>query len=749
MKQILQSYRTGEIWLAEVPAPAVGPGLVVARTACSVLSAGTERTMLALARSSLLDKARRRPDLVRQVLRTLRREGFRSTVDKVRSRLDAPVSLGYSAAGRVLEAGRRVSGFRPGDRVALAGVGYATHAEFNAAPARLCVPVPAEVSDADAAFATLGAIALQGVRQAQPLIGERVAVVGLGLIGLLTVQILKANGCGVLGVDPDEERAARARALGADAAVSADAGAACDAFTGGRGADAVLITAAASSDGPLALAAEMSRRKGRVVAVGLVGLRVPRDPFYRKELDLRLSMSYGPGRYDPDYEEGGRDYPFAYVRFTEQRNMESFLYLVAQGRVTPSALVTHHIPFDDALEAYALLDLGRPRRGSDTGRPLGILLEYRPDVPPHRTVECSAVRPPAASGETLGVGLVGAGRFAVGVLVPRLAAAGVRFTGVCTRTGATAQRVAERFDARFATTEPARLFDDEGTDAVIIAARPAAHAALAAVALRAGKHVFVEKPLALAETDLQAVERALRDAGEAGRVPCLMVGFNRRFSPHARAVRAVFRERRAPMAIVYRVNAGPAPTDGWRRDPDEGGGRLIGEGCHFVDFCGAVIDNRPIMVSAFTLDGDGGAGPAADSVMLNIRYADGSLAAVHYLGGGHAGLPKERCELFADGRSAVIDDFRTTTFHGGGRRVRGAQAKGFAEELRAFLDVCRHGGPWPIPWASLVSAHRVCFAALRSLETGATVAVDPAEGRARDLVVALGVPSPHPRRRER
>ena len=736
MRQVVCSRRTGEVRLADVPAPACPPGGVLVRTRCSVVSPGTERQVLTLARKSLLGKAAARPDLVRQVLGKVRTEGVASTLEKVRGALDEAVALGYSAAGDVVEAGGGADGLRPGDRVAVAGAGHATHAEFNAVPRNLCAKLPPAVSHADGAFATVGAIALQGVRQAEPRIGERVAVIGLGLIGLLTAQILKANGCAVLGVDPDAERAAMARRLGADAAVAEGAGAACDAFTGGRGADAVIITAATPSNEPVESAAAMARKRGRVVAVGLVGLHVPREPFYRKELDLRLSTSTGPGRYDPVYEEEGRDYPFAHVRFTEQRNMESFLYLVEQRRVTPAALVTHRLAFGDALDAYALIDGRLPAASPLPRRHLGILLEYPHDAPPDRTVrlgaradEGAADRAEAAGGGDLRVGVFGAGRFARGVLLPHLAGQpGVRLAGVCTRTGRGARDAAGRFGCAVATSDPARLLDDPDIDAVLVATRHASHAELAAAALRAGKHVFVEKPLCLSEAELDEVERALDDARADGREPCLTVGFNRRFSPHARAVRAAFAEREengAPMVVTYRVNAGAAPAGSWLADPREGG-RLVGEGCHFVDFCSALIGADPLDVTASGIPPSGDGGTAGDTVVVTVRYAGGSLATIQYVTVGHPDLPKERCEVSAGGRTAVVDDFRVTRFHGGGRNVRGRQAKGFAETLRAFVDVCRDGGPWPIPWRSLAATHRVCFAAGRSLRTGRPVAVGPA-----------------------
>ena len=724
MKQVLQSRRRGELSLAEVPAPACGAGGVVVGTRCSVISAGTERMLLELGKKGLLGKARARPDLVKKVVDTVRTRGLRATAEQVFARLDELVPLGYSASGDVVEADGDASGLQPGDRVAIAGAGYANHAEFNFVPRNLCAKIPRGVSYADAAFATVGAIALQGVRQAQPLIGERVVVIGLGLIGLLTVQILKANGCAVLGVDPDAERAALAGALGADLAVGPDAEGACAGFTGGHGADAVIIAAATPSSQPIEQAAALSRHKGRVVAVGLVGMQVPREAFYRKELDLRLAMSYGPGRYDPDYEERGNDYPFGYVRFTEQRNLESFLYLVQQKRVTPSALVTHRLPFADALEAYALIEGKLPAESTLDRRYLGIVLEYPESARPERTVRRLEDRVTGARGGDIGIGFIGAGGFARSVLIPQIVKTGsARLTAVCTSTGRSAAQTAERFGFTVATTDSGEVLERAETAAVFIATRHGSHAGLVAAALRAGKHVFVEKPLCLDDAGLDEVESALQDARGDGFEPCLMVGFNRRFSTHAGALQAAFRGRGTPMVVNYRVNAGVVPAESWLHDPEEGGGRIIGECCHFVDFCTAVIGSDPVSVVATSIASDARDVVPHDSSVITIRYADGSLATIQYLALGHRALTKERCEVFADGRSAVMDDFRTTRFHGGGRRLRGKQAKGFAEEIDAFLSVCRDGGPWPISWDGLAATHRVCFGAVRSLETGTMVDV--------------------------
>ena len=723
MRQLIQSRRTGDLLLAEVPVPACGRKCALVRTRYSLVSAGTERQSLEFAEKSLIGKALARPDLVRQVVTAARREGVTSAASKAAAKLDQTVGLGYSAAGEVVEVGAEAEGLVPGDRVAVAGAGWANHAEFNAVPLNLCAKLPTGVSYANGAFGTVGAIALQGVRRAEPQIGEHVVVIGLGLIGLLTVQILKAGGCSVLGVDPDSERAALATRIGADAVAPSggEAVRACAALTGRRGADAVIVAAATPSSEPIVRAAEMARAKGRVVVVGLVGMEVPREIFYRKELDLRLSTSYGPGRYDPEYEEGGLDYPFAHVRFTAKRNMDSFLYLVQQERLVPSALVTHRLPFDNALDAFALLT-GGVASGEQASKPhVGILLEYPPDTTAERIVHIDSnfPRPPSTDPSELRVGVIGAGAFARGVLLPRLVRLpGARLVGVCTTRGVTAHDAARRFRCDLATTDPQRLFGDAGVDAVIIATRHSSHAALASAALRTGKHVFVEKPLGLTRADLDEVECALNDARAAGRKPCLMVGFNRRFAPHAQAVLQAFADRASPMVVNYRVSAGSLPTGSWLTDPAEGG-RIIGESCHFVDFCNLLVGRTPVEVRAHST-GSGGPAAATQSVVLAIRYDDNSLANIQYVTSGSPRLPKERCEVFADDRTAVLDDFRMTRFYGGGRNVRGRQAKGFSEELRAFIDACS-GGPWPISWESMAATHHTCFGAVRSLETGRTV----------------------------
>lgn len=723
MYQIIQSYRSGEMSVTDVPSPAVRVSGAIVQTAASLVSAGTERMIVELAKKSLLGKARARPDLVRKVVQKVRTEGLTSTIEKVFSRLDTPIPLGYSAAGTVVEIGTKVSGFKVGDRVACAGAGYATHAEFNYVPKNLMARIPDVVSSEDAAFTTVGAIALQGVRQADLRLGERVVVVGLGLIGLLTVQLLKASGCRVLGSDLDPSKCDLAKQLGADDAV-VDLVDAAEAFTEGRGADAVIITAATPSNGPIEMAAEISRQRGRVVVVGMIGMNVPRDPFYKKELDLRLSMSYGPGRYDPSYEEGGQDYPFGYVRWTEQRNMEAFLDLVAAGRVTPSKLVTHRFPIEDGLKAYELLE-------SKTEKYLAILLTYpQPEngdltALPQRVVKLRSLE----ATPQIGIGLVGAGNFAKSVLMPALKRnESATMVGICTATGMSAAHTGKKNDFAIATTDYHELLNERRINTIFVATRHDTHARFALDALDAGKHVFLEKPLCVRRDELEQFEELM---AQGKPMPQLLVGFNRRFSSHARSVRAAYENRRTPMVITYRVNAGMIPKDVWIQDSDAGGGRIIGELCHFVDLCEYLTGSTPTSVHAQCISSRDARITPEDSVVVTIGYADGSLATIQYIALGSSSLGKERIEVFADGSSAVIDDFITTTFHGLRQsKVKGKQDKGFDAEIAAFLAAVRSGGPAPINFDSIARTTRVTFDVLDSLRSGKQIAPEEVEASA-------------------
>lgn len=677
MKQIEQNYRSGKLRVIDAPAPRAGEGKALVRTAVSLISAGTEKQIIELARASLAGKAIARPDLVRQTIRKVKAEGVVPVAQKVFSKLDTPIPLGYSLAGDVLDAGAS-SGVAKGDRVACAGAGIANHAEFNAVPRNLMVRIPDGVDDESASFVTIGAIALQGVRVANPTLGERVVVTGLGLIGLLTVQLLKANGCRVLGFDPNPARAELARQMGADLAVSQDLAAAASAFTNGYGADAVIVTASTKSSEPLNQAAEISRLKGRVVVVGLVGMTVDREPFYKRELDLRLSMSYGPGRHDPSYEVDGHDYPLPYVRWTEQRNMQAFLELVAEGRVTPRQLITHRFPIEEAEKAYALMDGDEPY--------LAILLTYSNAGEPEHVVSLPAAKQSAASGD--GVAFIGFGNYTKGVLFPAFRkAGGGKLRTVVTASGISAHAAAEKFGFDRAATAPSEVFDDPEVATVFIATRHDSHARLAQSALEAGKNVFVEKPLALTPEELDQVIQAARKAPGI-----LVVGFNRRFAPMVREARQALASRGGPLVMSYRINAGPIPRESWVHG-SQGGGRILGEVCHFVDTLAAIAGAPPVSVEA--------ANPTNidDSVAALLRFADGSVGTILYSSIGDNAVSKERIEVFGSGIVIEIDDFSSIAISRDGKTTRrkATQDKGQTALVQAFLAAAKAGGPSPMP----------------------------------------------------
>jgi polar amino acid transport system substrate-binding protein len=702
MKQIEQNLRTGKLRVVDVPAPRAGEGSLLVATRVSLISAGTERQLMELARASLAGKAMARPDLVHRVMRNLRRDGLRPTIEKVLAKLDTPVPLGYSLAGRVLEVGRNVAGFAVGDRVACAGAGAANHAEVNAVPKTLSVAIPEGVDEEDASFMTLGAIALQGVRQAEPTLGERVVVLGLGLIGLLTVQLLKANGCRVLGYDPDAARAALARDLGADVTVSDGLHEAVTGFCGGVGADAVIVTASSKSSEPVNTAAELSRLKGRIVVVGMVGMTIDRELFYKRELELKLSMSYGPGRHDPAYELAGHDYPLPYVRWTEQRNMQAFLELVADGKVTPKRLVTHRIPIGNAEDAYAILERGEPH--------LAILLTY----PEPQRIERRIGRGPQAAPKKAGTGIafIGLGNYARSVLLPAVREMkGTSLTAVVTATGISANHAREKYGFRIAATDAAAALDDPATDVVFIATRHDTHAPLAAAALGAGKHVFCEKPLAL---DRAGLENAIA-AAQAAR-GLLTVGFNRRFAPLLVAAKAALEPRTGPLVMLYRVSAGRLPPESWIAGA-EGGGRIVGEVCHFVDALVFLSASLPVEAQAVAARNHG------DCVSVLLRFADGSTGTIVYSALGDPSMPKEYLEVMGEGCALELHDFCRLLVRARcrSRTVKSAHDKGQRALVHAFLSAARGEREAPIPLADLAAVTETTFAIEEALRTGESV----------------------------
>jgi polar amino acid transport system substrate-binding protein len=712
LKQILQNLKTGTVSVTDVPAPLVRPGFVIVRTAASLISAGTERMTVETGQKSLMGRALDQPALVKQVLQKARTEGVMNTIDAVRAKLGSLIALGYSAAGTVTEVGEGVTEFHPGDRVACAGVGYASHAEVLAVPKNLCVRLPEAVSFDRAAFSTLGAIALQGVRLTEPTLGESVVVIGLGLIGQLAVQLLKANGCRVFGIDLDSEKIALAQTLGADAGCASDGEAKSRVleWSRGRGADAVLITAATSSNQPVELAGDISRAKGRVVVVGAVGLNIPRQTFYLRELTFRISMSYGPGRYDPEYEERGHDYPFGYVRWTEGRNIEAFLDLVAEDRVKVEPLITHRFKASESEAAYNLITGSEPYMGVVLQYDAGRELEQRIPLGTKTATPAAAVR----------VGLIGAGGYAKGMLLPNFKAAGAEFQSIATASGVTARSVGEQHGFRFCVSSAADVINDDGANLIVIATRHDVHASLAQQSLERGRHVFVEKPLALNDEELAGVLAAAQ-----GSPAQLMVGFNRRFSPFARSARELFSDR-TPLSINYRVNGGRIPPGHWAHDPKIGGGRIVGEVCHFIDFIQFVTGSLTTRVYAEAISSDNSEVINDDSVFITLRLANGSNASIAYLAEGDRGLPKERIEIFGGGKSFVIDDFRTAGAWQNGRETKTKlreQDKGQKDEVRAVCAMVRDGTPSPIALEDLAATTRATFRVLESLRTGLPVEV--------------------------
>ena len=683
MKQAIQNLKTGEVRVEEVPPPLLrAPGALVS-TLASLISAGTERSKIEMGEKNMLAKARARPDLARQVVQKAREDGIRETYQTVMHRLEAPSSLGYSSAGRVIDASG-CSDISAGDLVACAGAGYANHAEVVYVPRNLMAKVPEGVSPGQAAYATVGAIAMQGVRQAEVRLGDRVVVIGLGLIGLLAVQIARAAGGRVLGIDLDPAACELARRAGAEVAVPRGEAVAAvvGSFTDGAGADSVLICASSTSNDPIELAGELARDRGRVVVVGAVRMDLPRPAFYDKELELRLARSYGPGRYDPSYEERGHDYPIGYVRWTEQRQLAEFLRLLATGAVDVDLLTSHRFPIDAVPDAYALISGKRP----EEGRAIGVLLEYAgSDSPGPSRID---VLPPAPARRgrdgLIGVAAIGAGNFATRVLLPAISAdGGVRLTGIATAGGASARHAAERFGFEYATSDTDQLLADEAVDAVLIATRHDSHADLATRAIGAGKAVFCEKPLATTWDGLEQVAAAW-----AERPVPLLVGFNRRFSPLVDDMRASLPPG-TPRVILCRVNAGPLPSDHWTKDPVAGGGRIVGELCHFLDLACALAEGTPTRVSCELLAEGDGAAPS-DSAVVQVAFACGSVASLQYLGNGDPSVPKERIEVFCGGTVAAIDDFRSLeVVRGGKSRERSSrpQLKGHAEEMSLFVTL--------------------------------------------------------------
>jgi predicted dehydrogenase/threonine dehydrogenase-like Zn-dependent dehydrogenase len=713
MKQLLQNIRNGKTTIEEVLVPTPRDGMALVKTAASLVSAGTERMVVEFAEKSLVSKARSRPDLVKQVLDKARREGLIPTMQAAFNRLDQPMALGYSSAGMIITLGRNMQGFKVGQRVACAGGGYAVHAEYNVVPRNLLTPLPKNVDFESAAFTTLGAIALHGFRLAEPQLGENVAVIGLGLLGLLTIQLASAAGCNVLGIDLDPRRIALASSLELQAVPRAQAESASQAFTANRGFDAIIICADTSSNDPIELAGVIARDRAHVVATGAVGLNIPRKIYYEKEISFINSRSYGPGRYDASYEENGNDYPIGYIRWTEGRNFQAVVDLMGSGKLKVQPLISHRFPIEDAATAYEVIT------GKKKEPFLGVLLTY-PDgkMKEERKITFSSLVLRPQSSVKLGV--LGAGLYANATLLPIIKNnKDFELVGIASSGGLHAQHSGKKFGFQYATSSEDEIINDPNINTIAILTRHDSHADLVVKSLKAGKHVFVEKPLAINSNQLSVISKQLVKTDHC----LLLTGFNRRFSPLAQTLYTSLSTLHEPRYIHYRVNAGYIPLDHWTQNPEQGGGRIIGEACHFVDLLTFLIGAPPVSVTAHAIPDNGKY--REDNVSMTLTFPDGSIGVVDYLANGDKSFPKERLEVFCGGMLAVLDDYVSlTTVKDGRKKVeRMAQDKGWKNEMAAFAKAIREGGEAPILYEHLIGVAKSTFAAVESIQSKSTITI--------------------------
>jgi len=713
MLQVIQHQNTGKMSVEDLPDPQLEKGSVLIQNRFSLISAGTERSSVETAKASIVGKAKKRPDLVKQVINSVKREGLITTYKKVQNRLDNYIQLGYSSAGVVLKSD--VPEFHPGDRVACAGAGYASHAETIIVPKNLVAKVPENVDLQSAAFCTVASIALQGVRQAEPRIGESIVVIGLGLIGLITVQLLKANGCRVIGLDVSPANFEKAKEFGCDECLISNFEAVekVHAFTRGNGADSIIITAATKSNQPLELSLELARKKAHVVVVGAVGMDIPRSPFYEKELDLRIASSYGPGRYDPQYEEKGNDYPIGYVRWTENRNMIAILDLLEQNKLDFKSMVSHTFPIEKALEAYDLVT------GKTEEKYLGILLQYPEQNTALQRIHFDKNSGAAHSVSKQVIGFIGAGNFAQSYLIPPLKKQKVQLEGVITATPINSKSVAEKFGFNYAATNPDQIFEDENIHTVFIATQHDTHGKFVLKALQSGKNVFVEKPLAISRDELDKIAEAYTSSNMQ-----IAIGFNRRFSAPFRYIKSAFGSMEKPLVINYRVNAGFIPDDHWTQDPAQGG-RIIGEGCHFIDIFNYLTDAKPVSIYASSAEFSDTQMQNNDTVSIVIKYSDGSIGNLTYLANGDASVPKEYCEVYGGGKTAIMDDFKKVYLHqnNGSKKKSFSGGKGHSEEIDHFLNVMSGTKDQELPFESIYDTTLLTFLAMESIKTGKVISL--------------------------
>lgn len=713
MKQIVQDLKSGDTRLEKVPLPRVGEGEVLIRTHRSLVSLGTERMLVSFGRANLLEKARQQPGRVKEVINKMKSDGIRPTIEAVFRKLDTPLPLGYSQAGEVMAVGEGVTEFREGDRVVSNGF----HAEAVAVPKNLVSHIPDGVSWEEASFTVVGSIALQGMRLLRPTFGETVAVVGLGLIGLIASQLLRSAGCRVVGMDLDSEKVAKARELGIEAINTSSAGhdpaSYMRGITGGHGADAVLIAASTSSDAVIKQSAEMSRKRGRIVLVGVVGLDIDRSDFYEKELTFQVSCSYGPGRYDEEYEQKGRDYPLPYVRWTEKRNFGAVLNAIAEGKLDVKSLITERVPLREYMRIYGEME------EHDS---IASILEYSPekikeDGQP-RTVSIPESRFEGGEGT---LGIVGAGNFTQSTLLPALRKCGAPVKYLVSSGGLSSTDLARKHGVACSTTDMEEVLQDPEVKGVLIATRHHQHAEMTVRALRAGKQVFVEKPLALSGEELDEIIEAVEETGHT-----VTVGFNRRFSPYAFKMRSMLGDRPGPMNVIATMNAGPIPSDHWLQDPERGGGRIIGEACHLVDLVTSLTGSAVVRVGMQAM----GRNPRenSDNASIHLKYANGSLGVINYFANGSKSYAKERVEVYSEGRTLVLDNFRKLYGYGfsdgfslSNTLMSTKQDKGHEQQFQMLTERWKQGGDPLIPFGELVNTTRATLGAVESLRKGGWV----------------------------
>jgi len=709
MKQVIQNFKSGELYVDDVPLPSISKGMVLVENKFSLISAGTERGTVKVGKANLLGKAKQRPDLVAQVLQNVRKEGLKATLDKVKTKLDSLKALGYSTSGEVMASMDTRNLFQPGDRVACAGQDFASHSEMVSIPQNLVAKIPDNVSFEDASYTTLGAIALQGVRQADPKLGDNVCVIGLGLLGQITSQLLKANGCNVFGIDLSERLVHLAKEISADEAMlrnNLNLLASITDFTNGYGFDSVIITAAAPSNDPIELSAEIARKKGKVIVVGAVKMDIPRDPhFYRKELDLRLSCSYGPGRYDVNYENNGQDYPYAYVRWTEQRNMEAFLKLISNGAVNLKPLTSHVFDITEAEKAYDIV-LGKVQEPS-----IGILLKYPNSDKTKLSTNIVLDTKPI---NKINVGFIGAGSFAQSYLIPHVKASEASLDTVVTSKGITSKNVAQKFGFNTSSSAAKDILENKSINTVFIATPHNSHAKYVIEALKNDKNVFVEKPLAMNEEELEHVETAYKESQNH-----LLVGFNRRFADVSKTIKASFEGQTEPVFVNIRVNAGFIPKEHWTQNPEIGGGRIIGEMCHFIDLMQYFTNSEPVKVYAECINTANEKTKADDNISIVVKFKNGSVGNLIYLANGDKSLPKELIEVFGGGIVGRIHDFRYGEIHYKNKSTKiKSPCKGHKQEVAAFIDALSNEKASPISFNSIRLTTLTTFKIIDSLNSG-------------------------------